>query len=62
MSKRKLISIAITLAALLAVILFAVSLASRRSHVIGDETYTEAPSETLSPDEQYPAEIDKLIS
>ena len=31
MSKRKLIPIAITLAALLAVILFAVSLASRRS-------------------------------
>ena len=61
MSKRKLISIAIILAALLVVILFAVSLASRRSHIIGDETYTEdteAPSETLSPDEQYPAEID----
>ena len=58
MSKRKLIPIAITLAALLVVILLAVSLASRRSHVIGDETYTEAPSETLSPDEQYPAEID----
>ena len=58
MSKRKLISIAIILAALLAVILFAASLASRRSHIIGDETYTEdteAPSETLAPDEQYPA-------
>ena len=38
MSKRKLIPIAITLAALLAVILFAASLASRRSHVTGGET------------------------
>ena len=58
MSKRKLIPIILTAVAVMAVVLFAVSLASHRSHVIGDETCTEVPSETLSPDEQYPAEID----
>ena len=62
MSRNKLIPIIVTAVAVIAVIMFAVTLSNRRSDVIGDETYTEdteAPSETLAPDEQYPlSEVD----
>ncbi len=62
MSKNKLIPLILAAVAVIAVIMFAVTLSNRRSDVIGDETYTEdteAPSETLAPDEQYPlSEVD----
>ena len=62
MSKNKLIPLILAAVAVIAVIMFAVTLSNRRSHVIGDETYTEdteAPSETLAPEGQYPlSEVD----
>ena len=62
MSKNKLIPLILAAVAVIAVIIFAVTLSNRRSDIIGDETYTEdteAPSETLAPDEQYPlSEVD----
>ena len=62
MSKKKLIPLILAAVAVIAVIIFAVTLSNRRSDIIGDETYTEdteAPSETLAPDEQYPlSEVD----
>ena len=59
MSKNKLIPLILAAVAVIAVIMFAVTLSNRRSHIIGDETYTEAPSETLAPEGQYPlSEVD----
>ena len=62
MSKNKLIPLILAAVAVIAVIMFAVTLSNRRSDVIGDETYTEdteAPSETLAPEGQYPlSEVD----
>ncbi len=59
MSKKRIIAIILTAVILLAAIAISIPLITRRASIVGDETYTEAPAETLSPDELYPiAEAD----
>lgn len=54
MSKKRIIAIISVALILVAAIAISIPLITRRASIIGDETYTEAPAETLSPDECYP--------
>lgn len=54
MSKKRIIAIISVALILVAAIAISIPLITRRASIVGDETYTEAPAETLSPDECYP--------
>ena len=54
MSKKRMIAIISVALILVAAIAISIPLITRRASIVGDETYTEAPAETLSPDECYP--------
>ena len=54
MSKKRIIAIISVALILVAAIAISIPLITRRASIVGDETYTEAPAETLSHDECYP--------
>ncbi|MBQ9151539.1 MAG: hypothetical protein IJX72_04755 [Clostridia bacterium] len=54
MSKKRIMTMILAALILVAAIAISIPLITRRASIVGDETYTEAPTETLSPDELYP--------
>ncbi|MBO5511480.1 MAG: hypothetical protein J6J01_09970 [Oscillospiraceae bacterium] len=54
MSKKRIITMISVALILVAASALSIPLITRRASIVGDETFTEAPADTLSPDELYP--------